>query len=85
MKWPLMIDPQGQANRWIKNMENSEINESGYSIVILKPDETEMLVQRFEHALRMGYPLLLESVGEELDPVLDPILDKAIFKVAGVR
>ena len=33
----------------------------------------------------MGYPLLLESVGEELDPVLDPILNKAIFKVAGVK
>jgi dynein heavy chain len=21
MKWPMMVDPQGQANRWIKNME----------------------------------------------------------------
>ena len=31
----------------------------------------------------MGLPILLESVGEELDPVMDPILLKQIFKVQG--
>lgn len=33
----------------------------------------------------MGLPLLLESVGEELDPILDPVLLKQIFKIAGVK
>ena len=31
----------------------------------------------------MGLPLLLESVGEELDPVIDPILSKATTKKGG--
>ena len=53
--------------------------------MILKPSDSENFVQRFEQALRMGLPLLLESVGEELDPILDPVLLKQVFKVAGVK
>lgn len=70
-----MIDPQGQANRWIKNMEMDEIN-MGQKLMILKPSDSENFVQRFEQALRMGLPMLLESVGEDLDPILDPVLLK---------
>ena len=74
--WPLMIDPQGQANRWIKRMENSGTDRRSMTkLLIVKPTDHDFQ-QRFEQAIRMGLPLLLESVGEELDPVLDPILFK---------
>lgn len=85
LKYPLMIDPQGQANRWIKNMKMQEAGSMGSGLIILKPSDSENFVQRFEQALRLGLPLLLESIGEDLDPILDPILHKQVFKVGGIK
>ena len=34
--------------------------------------------------LQFGYPVLLENVGEELDPLLEPVLLKQIFRQGGV-
>jgi dynein heavy chain len=40
-------------------------------------------VRRLENCIQFGYPVLLENVGEELDPTLEPLLLKAIFKSGG--
>ena len=37
-----------------------------------------------ENCIQFGYPLLLENVGEELDPSLEPLLLKQVFKQGGV-
>eukprot|EP00026_Physarum_polycephalum_P000043 Phypoly_transcript_00043.p1 GENE.Phypoly_transcript_00043~~Phypoly_transcript_00043.p1 ORF type:complete len:2765 (+),score=358.08 Phypoly_transcript_00043:606-8297(+) len=75
-RWPLMIDPQGQANKWIKSLEK----ERGLDIIRLSnPD----FVRTLENAIRFGKPVLLENVGEELDAVLEPILNKQTFKQSG--
>ena len=37
-------------------------------------------VRRLENCIQFGYPVLLEGVGEELDPALEPLLLKATFK-----
>jgi dynein heavy chain len=76
-RWPLMIDPQGQANRWIKNMEKSR------SLQVVKLSDSDYL-RTLENAVQFGTPVLLENVGEELDPVLEPLLLKQTFKQAGV-
>lgn len=34
--------------------------------------------------MQFGQPVLLENVGEELDPSLEPLLLKQIFKQGGV-
>jgi len=68
-----MIDPQGQANRWVKNMERE------HKLAVIKLTDSDY-VRQLENCISFGYPLLLENVGEELDPSLEPILQKQSFK-----
>ncbi|CAK9824900.1 Dynein axonemal heavy chain 7 [Anthophora retusa] len=75
-RWPLIIDPQTQANRWIKNMER----ENNLNIIRLSQPDYGRVV---ENALQFGQPVLLEHVGEELDAVLEPVLLKETFRQAG--
>jgi dynein heavy chain len=77
-RWPLMIDPQGQANKWIRNMEKSA------NLQVMKLSDPNYL-RTLENAIQFGYPCLLENVGEELDPSLEPLLQKQIFKQGGVN
>ncbi|KAL1497384.1 hypothetical protein ABEB36_008364 [Hypothenemus hampei] len=76
-RYPLMIDPQGQANKWIKNMEKNN------HLQVIKLTDTNY-IRILENAITFGTPVILENIGEELDPVLDPILSKNIFKQQGV-
>nr|CAH8846959.1 unnamed protein product [Trichobilharzia regenti] len=77
-RWPLMIDPQGQANKWIKNMEK----ESGILVVKLTDSD---FIRNLENGIQFGTPILLENVGEDLDPSLEPLLLKQTFKQSGVE
>jgi len=75
-RWPLMIDPQGQANKWIKNMEKTN------SLAIIKLSDADY-VRSLENCITFGNPCLLENIGEELDPLLEPLLLKQTFKQSG--
>ena len=37
-------------------------------------------LRTMETAITFGSPVLLENVGEEIDPVLEPVLQKLTFK-----
>ncbi|KAI8807084.1 dynein heavy chain and region D6 of dynein motor-domain-containing protein [Cladochytrium replicatum] len=76
-RWPLMIDPQGQANKWIKNMEKEN------NLQVIKLTDADY-VRNLENAITFGAPVLLENVKEELDPILDTVLQKQTFKSGGV-
>ncbi|XP_064233926.1 dynein axonemal heavy chain 6 isoform X3 [Aotus nancymaae] len=75
-RWPLIIDPQDQANRWIRNKESK----SGLKIIKLTDSN---YLQILENSIRLGLPVLLEELKETLDPALEPILLKQIFISGG--
>ena len=77
-RWPLMIDPQGQANKWIKNMEKAN------RLAVIKLSDANY-VRVLENSIQFGTPVLLENVGEELDAVLEPVLLNQTFKQQGVE
>ncbi|KAM8972622.1 dynein axonemal heavy chain 2 [Pelodytes ibericus] len=75
-RWPLMIDPQGQATKWIKSMESSK----NLRVIDLQMSDFMRIVEK---AVQFGTPVLLQNVQEDLDPSLSPILNKSIVKVGG--
>jgi len=72
-RWPLMIDPQGQANKWVKKMEEAQ----GVQMTTMSNIN---LLRSLEFCIRNGRPLLIEDVREVIEPALEPILQKAIYK-----
>eukprot|EP00079_Xenopus_tropicalis_P031840 XP_017945611.1 PREDICTED: dynein heavy chain 2, axonemal [Xenopus tropicalis] len=75
-RWPLMVDPQGQATKWIKSMESAK----GLKVIDLQMTD---FMRTLEQAVQFGFPVLLQNVQEELDPSLAPILNKSVTKVGG--
>jgi len=71
-----MIDPHEQANRWIRNKERSN------GLKIIKLSESNFL-RILENCVRIGMPILLEDLGEAIDPALEPILLKQTYVSGG--
>jgi dynein heavy chain len=80
-RWPLLIDPQGQANRYIKNMGREDTLASNGMDVMRQSDKK--FLQNLENGVRFGKWVLLENVGETLDAAIEPILLQSVFKLNG--
>ncbi|CCW70441.1 unnamed protein product [Phytomonas sp. Hart1] len=72
-RFPLLVDPQQQANNWIRNLERE------HQLVVIQPSESNY-IQTIRNAISEGRPVLLENVEETIDPVLDNLLLKRLTK-----
>lgn len=71
-RWPLMIDPQLQGVKWIKQKYGEELR-------IIRLGQKGYL-DTIEEALSNGRTVLIENINENLDPVLDPLLGRNLIK-----
>jgi dynein heavy chain len=71
-RWPLMIDPQLQGIKWIKQrygdrMKVIRLGQKGY-------------LDKIEQAIAAGDILLIENIDESIEAVLDPLLGRNTIK-----
>ncbi|XP_018048480.1 PREDICTED: dynein heavy chain 8, axonemal [Atta colombica] len=74
LRYPLLIDPQLQGKTWIKNKER----EFDLQITWLAH---KYFKNHLEDSISIGRPLLIEDIGEEIDPMLDNLLEKNFIKI----
>ncbi|CAK9804539.1 Dynein axonemal heavy chain 1 [Anthophora plagiata] len=77
-RWPLFIDPQAQANKWIRSL----YKDSGISVAKMTD---QGLLRVLESCVRFGRACLIENIALELEAGLDPILLRSFFDHGGQR
>ncbi|XP_064612357.1 LOW QUALITY PROTEIN: dynein axonemal heavy chain 10-like [Liolophura sinensis] len=70
-RFPLCIDPQQQALKWIKKKEEAN------NLKVCTFNDPDFLKQ-LELAIKYGFPFLFQDVDEYIDPVIDNVLEKNI-------
>lgn len=71
-RWPLLIDPQLQANNWIRRTF-----ESAHLKIVKFTDPNFANVMK--GALQNGYPVMIQDIGDTLDPSLNAVYDKQFY------
>jgi dynein heavy chain len=73
-RYPMLIDPQGQASKWIRTREENRMPSFGTTAI-----NHPKLKDQLEFAMGEGKALIILGVEETVDPMLDPVLEKQII------
>ncbi|KAH0629389.1 hypothetical protein JD844_011440 [Phrynosoma platyrhinos] len=71
-RWPLIVDAQLQGIKWIKNKHGRDLK----AIRLGQKSYLDII----EQAISDGDTLLIENIGETVEPVLDPLLGRNTIK-----
>ncbi|NWI39535.1 DYH9 protein, partial [Picathartes gymnocephalus] len=71
-RWPLLVDPQLQASKWIKTTHGERLR-------VIRVGQKGYL-DTLEQALAAGDLVLIENLEESVDPVLGPLLGRETIK-----
>lgn len=75
VRWPLLIDPQLQGIKWIRQKYDDQL-----SVISLNAGNW---VMKLMNGIKAGIVLMIEGVMDELDPGLDPVLGREIYQKGG--
>merc|ERR1719450_1628558 len=73
-RFPLLVDPQGQALQWI--LKREENNVPMWKTTTLGDPK---LRDKLEYCMAEGMALIVVQVEEEIDPMLDPVMEKQLI------
>jgi dynein heavy chain len=73
-RWPLLIDPQLQGIKWLREKEAGKLD-GGSNVIQLTSDRWE---RKLQNCIENGMCCIIEGVGEEIDATLDPVLARSI-------
>eukprot|EP00981_Chlorochromonas_danica_P009567 scaffold2734_cov243-Ochromonas_danica.AAC.5 len=72
-RWPLLIDPQTQGIKWLRQKEEAngvevfQLNQKGWQ-------------RKVEQAITNGRVIIIENLGEDIDATMDPVLSRAVYR-----
>ncbi|CAM9207540.1 unnamed protein product [Chrysoparadoxa australica] len=75
VRWPLLIDPQLQGLAWLKNKES---HPDPHPLPLTW--DAQDLLHHLQQAMENGWSMIIENIGESIDPVIMPVVTRVVTR-----